>query len=213
MTKLQTPCAAVDWNPDVQLEVPADMAPIMMAYHSPSDAADRLVASLTKLRAESDFEVCAFGAIYNDKQIAVALAEALGCPLLESHTSSGEDVINWIESLDCLIASRLHACILALVVGTPVVVIDPYFDADSGTSKIHELMKSIDFLSTYITFEDFVQTTGSLDKMVYHAIENGDRLCAVHEEMSRAASVHFDVIANIIRRQSTLVQARKNEYE
>jgi polysaccharide pyruvyl transferase WcaK-like protein len=197
LAQLESRIDGVDWNPAVRIQVPRGALSQDSASQL-STLVTRVIAATAELRSCDNIEVCGFGAVYGDHRTAQALGVRLNCPCIRFLDSRGADALEWIESLDCLIASRLHACILALLAGTPFVAVDPYFSPVAGTSKMREFMSSIDLLSGYTTLESFVASYDSLDDWVEQAIANGERLPEIHEELSKAGHLHFDELADVI---------------
>jgi polysaccharide pyruvyl transferase WcaK-like protein len=162
--------------------------------------ATRIAETLDGMRNRCDLEVVAFGTVYGDEQTGAELVRALKCGRVLLHDSQGSDALAWIASLDCLLASRLHACILAVVAGTPLVALDPYFSPVAGTSKVREFMHSAGLSAEYAPLYQFLAGDGRIDDMVERAIREQDRLPAIRETLRRAASSHFDTVAAIVRR-------------
>jgi polysaccharide pyruvyl transferase WcaK-like protein len=193
-----------DWNPTVRAPVTANIAcanPAMLPTEMSAFVA-RVSEALSGIRKRAHIEVCGFGAVYDDSPCAAALVEALGCCHISLSDPLGSDALAWIASLDCLIASRLHACILAVVAGTPLVALDPYFSPVAGTSKVREFMAGVGLLDGYASLESFLTAGDTLDEMVETAISNRERLPAIHETLSIAAHAHFDCVAEIIRQRT-----------
>jgi polysaccharide pyruvyl transferase WcaK-like protein len=113
----------------------------------------------------------------------------------------GKDALEWISSLDCLVASRLHACILALVAGTPLIAVDPNFNAVSGTSKLREFMADAGLLRTYVHMNGILEHGFRLGDLIELALAACPRQIEVQAKMRDAAGAHFDRVADIIQEQ------------
>jgi polysaccharide pyruvyl transferase WcaK-like protein len=137
-------------------------------------------------------------AMYDDYRPAKILAEKLGITCFVFDDPLGADLLTWIRSLDCLIASRLHMCILALVAETPVVAIDPYFNPIIGTNKLKEFMSSIQRFDDYLTLEAFFAKDTPFYSLVQEAISKGESLPEIHRSCIDEVSSHFDRLANFI---------------
>jgi hypothetical protein len=137
ISQLQAPTDPSEWNPAVCVRVPADhgAAKTAAAASRLQQLVNRIAAAVGAGHSAEEIEVCAFGRIYGDRETASALANALACRMILPDDGDGDDALKWISSLDCLVASRLHACILALVAGTPFVAVDPNFNAVSGNQQ------------------------------------------------------------------------------
>jgi len=190
-----------DWNPQVQESMPRAIVAQNAARELAQQQAlfARIAEAVAPLRTTTNLEVCGFGGVYGDRQAASKLAALLDCPLVSFHDSLGAGTIDWILSLDCLIASRLHACILALVVGTPLVAIDPYLNPITGTSKVREFMADGDLLAGYVPLHAFLDGDGSLGEFIEQAVRCQQQLPLVHSELSRKVHDHFDRLSEIIR--------------
>jgi polysaccharide pyruvyl transferase WcaK-like protein len=203
MSQLEAPCDDASWNAEVCVRLPKGKLSI-----EPALLAERLrtfVAGMSEstdhLRRRDDLEVCAFGPVYGDDATVVALSQALGCPIVHLADPNGADAIEWIASLDCLIASRFHACVLALAVGTPFVAVDPYLNDVTATSKIRELMADAGLLDAYVPLASLLEGGVSLDQRVEDAIGGRDRQAAAHAASRKAATAHFDRLAHVISTQ------------
>lgn len=110
----------------------------------------------------------------------------------------GQDVLTWIQGLDCLIASRFHLCTLALSAGTPVVALDLYNNPIIGTNKLKELMKTFKRIDDYFTIDQFLANDLSLYTCVEKAIAHKDSLPEIHKNLWVKSNEHFDQLADFI---------------
>jgi hypothetical protein len=104
-----------------------------------------------------------------------------------------------MASLDCLIASRLHHCILGLVTGTPVVAIDLYMSPVTQTSKLREFMHSAQGLAAYATAGQLIDGTCDLLQLVHSADMCRGALPDIHAELSLRANRHFDALTESLK--------------
>lgn len=121
----------------VEMSLWADMFPFEEDVYT-----DRLADSVRALLSLGELELFGFGAMYGDPQVAALVASKVGrARHLRLGDAGGENALERIRALDCLIAFRLHACISALVVGTPFVAIDLYATKEGKTTKLLEFVR------------------------------------------------------------------------
>ncbi len=160
-----------------------------------------LVRSLKPLSLSCDLEFCGIGAVYGDIAFAKVLHSAVGQGRLIDFPAQLEidQVYEWIESLDCLITSRLHAALIALVAGTPFVAFDPYGDCPIGTTKLRELMRSIDAMEVYYSYSQLCNCPVPLENAVSTSMRRRSCFADAHSQLYGAATKHFDDLATCLR--------------
>jgi polysaccharide pyruvyl transferase WcaK-like protein len=161
---------------------------------------EQLGAIVAPLLQDYDVEIAVIPNIYGDEQPAVALASLLRdcCRTVTILPDGGSRLLEWIESLDCLVASRLHYCVVALAAGTPVVALDPYHSNVLGTSKLNDFMATGQGQDCCIPLTE--ELNGEiLSHLVERAISIQDRLGDAHSRLWRSAAAHFDQLAERIR--------------
>lgn len=136
--------------------------------------------------------------VYNDYELTSLFAKKMDHKYTVFTDPIGQDIIDWIQGLDCLVASRFHLCTLALTFGTPVVAIDLYENTIIGTNKLKELMKSFDRVNDYFTVDQFFRNDFSLLSCVQNAISNKGSLPDIHKSLSVIGNEHFDQLADFI---------------
>lgn len=192
---LTSPCSAA-CNHDVTIHVAPEMLIDSNATERGNQFRKAVSETFTCLSSNADIEVCGFGAVYGDTHCAQELAA-----LLRGRNVSirnGGEALSWIRSLDCLIASRLHAVILSVVAGTPVVAIDPYYSHIAGTSKLMGFMADAELLDVYATREQFVSREVNIAEVVETAIARCDRIPTAHQRFVQLAESHFDNVAGLL---------------
>jgi polysaccharide pyruvyl transferase WcaK-like protein len=158
-------------------------------------------AMVEPLVQDYDVEIAVIPNIYGDHKPSHALASLLGdscrtVTVLEKHSRG---LITWIESLDCLVASRLHYCVLALAAGTPVVALDPYYSSILSTSKLGEFMAAAQGTHCWVPLTEALEGVTTLADLVERALSLQTRLGDAHARLWDAATVHFDQLAERIR--------------
>jgi len=170
------------------------------------DAKDYMAVfhSLFKTFSDGEVEVAGFPAdMYGDR----TLAEQFGSEFPDVRVISirdAEEACLWIESLDCIVASRFHTCVLAVVVGTPVVAVDLSFDSIAMTSKLMEFMASTGLLANYVTFEQLRAEPAALPNLVGSAESYRSVLHETHRDLYMASQSHFDWLAGDLRSVSRI---------
>jgi polysaccharide pyruvyl transferase WcaK-like protein len=177
-------------NPEVfQRE---DYSSVLFAYDE-EGYVSRFTAALRESVGGWEVEVCGFGNAYGDPLVAPKIAAGVpDARLVEFSDPTGADAFRWISSLDCLVASRLHAAVLALVAGVPFVGLDP----QTGASKLHELLISIGNADAYLTLDGFLAGKASLVEAVHAAHSSAAHLPAVRDTLRTEASRHFDCLVD-----------------
>lgn len=200
LRNLTIPTDPSDWNSELRVEIPSGMLKehASLQEWGKEDFVRRVLVATEKLARHADIEVCGFGGVYDDEATADALEEALNCHHIKFNDSVAVDALDWIASLDCLVASRLHACILALIVGTPFVALDPYYNPVTCTSRIREFMETVDLLDEYLPLQSFMCSSDALDEFVERSISRRSRLQVVHSSLSDLVRRHFDCVTEII---------------
>ncbi|HXT69373.1 MAG TPA: polysaccharide pyruvyl transferase family protein [Vicinamibacterales bacterium] len=189
----------LDRNPAVNVSVPPAILQDDDERARAAAFTAHVARSFAELAAHADLEVCAFGAVYGDAATAADVLRVASAHEATLRDADGADALAWIRSLDCLVASRLHACILAVVAGTPLVAIDPYYSAVIGTSKVREFMSDTGLLDEYLTRDSWLEGPISLAEACDRAIAGRDRMPAIHDALARPARAHFDALADVIR--------------
>ena len=143
-----------------------------------------------------EVEIAIIPNVYGDERPAEVLASVLGgsCRAV-SVSKNSMHLLGWIESLDCLVASRLHYCVLALAVGTPVVALDPYYSSVLNTSKLGEFMAVGQGLDCWMPLTQALDGQTRLSDLVPRALSLQDRLGDAHTRLWDAAAAHFDQLA------------------
>jgi len=197
MAMLNMPSA----NPAVvEMSLWADMFPFEEDVYT-----DRLADSVRALLPLGELELFGFGAMYGDPQVAALVASKVGrARHLRLGDAGGENALERIRALDCLIAFRLHACISALVVGTPFVAIDLYSTKEGKTTKLLEFVRQLGLESRYIAIEALLAHPERLKETVAEAIAAGREVIEVaHERVTTRAHAHFDALADFITTRTT----------
>ena len=139
-----------------------------MSAPDEADYVNRLIAALAPLVNRYHLEISGLGAMYGDQGTANLVTEALnGARFVSLNDSYGGDTLDWIRSLDCLIGSRLHHCILGLVTGTPVVAADPYLDPITQTSKLREFVYQAKSCQAYLPMETLLSREMDVEDLVH----------------------------------------------
>jgi len=145
-------------------------------------------------------EIGGLGRMYGDVDLARQVcAMVSGATLVEFHDSVGNDACSWARSLDCMIASRLHGCILALLAATPLVAADFGLSSGTGTSKIREFLATSVGLSGYVSATDLLSGVYQLKPLISAACNHAQPMSEVHAQLHQQASTHFDCMAEHIR--------------
>lgn len=145
-------------------------------------------------------EIGGLGRMYGDVDLARQVcAMVCGATLVEFHDSVGNDAYAWARSLDCIIASRLHGCILALLAATPIVAVDFGLSSGTGTSKIREFLTTSVGLSGYVSATDLLSGVCQLKPLITTAYNHAQPMSDIHAQLYQQASNHFDCLAEHIQ--------------
>jgi hypothetical protein len=163
--------------------------------------AQQLAALVQPMVKDHEVEIAVIPNVYGDEKPAGLLANLLGdtCRTVTVLQKEGKRLMTWIESLDCLVASRLHYCVLALAAGTPVVALDPYYSNVLGTSKLCEFMTAGPGRDCWMPLTAALEGEPALPRLVERAFALADRGSDVHARLWAAAAAHFDQLAERIR--------------
>lgn len=160
----------------------------------------KLAHILEPLSRQSTVEIAGIGRMYGDMEIARDVAARVpNVRLVEFHDRVGKDALEWARSLDCLVASRLHGSMLALLAGIPLIGVDLYLDEASGTSKLREFMAEVYDLKGYVTLSELLKDAACLSSVIDELCVRDGSLSDKHREFQRRATIHFDEVAEVIR--------------
>lgn len=161
--------------------------------------ARRYAAALRPIASGFDLVVFGFGAMYGDPLVARRVAAALPtATFYDVSRRTTDETIRLIASVDGLVASRLHACLLALGAGTPFVAVEPG-DARRRT-KLRELSVAVGapLLGLDEVAGDAPRRGDAVAGAISTAMADRDRIQSVGETTLREASAHFDRLADVI---------------
>jgi len=169
------------------------------ASFNDSDYVATLLPAIISFAAKYECHVFGFGVMYGDGIVASRLASRLpGARLVPDLTDTPSDAIDLISSCDCIVASRLHACIVALATGTPFVAIDLYAGSGGKTTKLQQFMLASGFSSRYMTLDDALEP-GRLTASVERALDAGcEPVIAEQRAAARRVHTHFDRLVSEI---------------
>jgi polysaccharide pyruvyl transferase WcaK-like protein len=178
--------------------------------HDAARYAERFAAVLEGWATHHGIQVGIRSAVYGDDEPALAVAERLGerAERVLLRDPWGEDLVRWFRSLDCLIASRLHDCILALVSGTPVIAVDPYLAAVPGTTKLREFIATAQGLDHHVALDRFLSGETTLEERIEQARATSGALPDLLLALQDGAGRHFDRLADFLVRRSGEARAR-----
>src|SRR5438270_3390741 len=153
---------------------------------------------------DADFFLFGSDSMYGDSITAALMAQKLdGSTYVPLSDPLGADTISTSRSMDCIIAFRLHSCIMALMVGTPFIAVDLYRNEITGTSKLHQLMKDAGLESRYLIMDEMVSQSGRLSHLAQDAIAQGrEPVINAHGRLAAQARSHFDALAETIVNQA-----------
>ena len=159
--------------------------------------ADQVSEILRPLSRWFQLMIIGFGAMYGDHisaaRVAARLPEARHVVLRDP---SGTDAIQLFRSANCIVASRLHACVLAIATGTPFVAIDHYYEDLVATSKIAEFLQQAGFSHRRISSQEVRANNEALIVAVRAAIaDNREPVVNAYKLLARRAKAHFDRLA------------------
>jgi hypothetical protein len=151
---------------------------------------------LRPLTGDYQLEICVRPSMYGDEEPAQLVAAALGPAATSVRVRDpwGADLLAWMESLDCVIATRLHDCILALLAGTPVLAVDPYARPSTPATKLREFMRMGQGEDHYLTLESFLTGDIPLPDRIERALVAAPELAGIREGLQARASAHFDAL-------------------
>ncbi|MGH6653616.1 MAG: hypothetical protein ACRDVE_00260, partial [Actinocrinis sp.] len=157
VARLAAPDLAERCPPGPGLCLPIDR--IIAAERDPDEQARRagftagLATALADLSRDADLDLLGVPNIYADDVTTARLAAVL--PDARVRDLPADDVDRLQAALaeyDAVVVSRYHTAILALRVGTPTVVADPFFTPAAGASKLRDLMTAIGLPRRYWTY-------------------------------------------------------------
>jgi hypothetical protein len=155
------------------------------------------ISVLNRLAPVSAFEFFGFGAMYGDEELAATFCGLVRGSTCRTVAGDYGNLQALIASYDALIVSRYHAAILAHRAGRPFIAMDPHWSHRTRTSKLHELMQSINQSQFYWNGAGTEgEATAALSGMVEALMEDEpSRECVPYEEMHRQSSQNFDRLA------------------
>lgn len=161
-----------------------------------------VVDVLKKVTAEVELEFFGFGSMYGDKELAARIARLIPDSAYR-HIAANTNyrlLQRLIQSYDALIVSRYHAAILAHRADRPFIAVDPYWNYRTCTSKLKELMASINQQTFYWNGgSDPRQSESALATAIGEMLDNLQRLDRVpYERFHQKATANFDCLASFI---------------
>lgn len=100
----------------------------------------------------AEIEFLSIRNVYADDEVGARGVELVpGARLCTVTADSADDVTRLFARYDAVIVSRFHSVVLALRAGVPFVAVDPYWSPDTGTSKVHQLLRELGAEERYWT--------------------------------------------------------------
>lgn len=168
------------------------------AAYSDEDFSGGLARGLAGLAAEGDLVVSAFGEMYGDDLVCELVARKLRAPYRRLWDGDLAQSLDFFAGVDVVVGFRLHSCVLALSAGTPFIMIDPYYCAQTQTSKMKEFAVQCGLERFYFTLSDLVEGRADVRRAVQDAKDLGrPRIASVRERLTAEVGKHFDRLAGM----------------
>lgn len=137
------------------------------------------LASLSRLGA---IELIGIDNMYDDAQASAAFAAALGgMPVRHVPGECADALRAALGSYDLVVVSRFHSVVLAMQAGVPFIAADPYWNPDTGTSKVHQLLETLGCGDRHWTGAASAATLRDLvDYALIDATDDRDRYTTLH---------------------------------
>jgi polysaccharide pyruvyl transferase WcaK-like protein len=167
---------------------------------STQGASDHVLHLIKGIASSTKIRVAALDNMYGDSSYAETIYGKIEGHFLD-YTRLGErldPLTDWMESVDCIIASRLHHCIFAVAMGMPVIALDLYYSENARTSKLREFMFSSGLGDHYLASNLTMAEDGKLDDLIQIATSNRGIFREAAVKSRQAANLHFDKIADCI---------------
>lgn len=179
---------------------------VVAAERDPDEQARRagftagLARALADLSGEADLDLLGVPNIYSDEVTTARLAAALPGARVRALPADDLDRLQaTIAEYDAVLVSRYHTAILALRVGTPTVVADPFFAPALGTSKLHDLMTRLGLARRYWTNAPDSGAAPDLADAVRAALADEPVEAAAYRAQHDEAVRSFDRLADALR--------------
>ncbi|MDP9266862.1 MAG: polysaccharide pyruvyl transferase family protein [Acidobacteriota bacterium] len=163
-----------------------------------SEDANTWAQAIFHVRKTRSVEIAGFENMYDDHLLAASVARRIAEEPRIFTNSHAQEAIEWMRSKDCIVAGRLHHCILALVAGSVPIAIDMNFDPICETSKLKEFADASLSPSSYIDWQHLTAQTDRLSNHIEGCVQWASLVADSHSDLYRAANEHFDQLAEIL---------------
>ena len=158
------------------------------------------VSALNRLSRVAAIEFFGFGLMYGDAGLATTLSGLVTGSTCRTGADDFDDLQTLFASYDVLIVSRYHAAILAHRAGRPFIGVDPHWSHRTQTSKLHELMRSINQSQFYWNGAggEEAASAGLWERFETWMELEASREAVPYEEMHRQSLRNFDRLSSAI---------------
>jgi hypothetical protein len=147
----------------------------------------------------ADVEFLSIRNIYADDEVAArGVGLVPGARMCKVTADGADGVTRALARYDVVVVSRFHSVVLALRAGVPFVAVDPYWSSDTGTSKVHQLLRELGAEERYWTHRGH-DTQSDLASVVARALAAEVIEPDLYHVMRARAQRSFDRLADVLR--------------
>jgi hypothetical protein len=172
-----------------------------------------VVSQLKKIAHSVQIEFFGFGEMYGDCKLAGELSSQIPGSQLRTIPagSNYNDIQEFLSSYDALVLSRFHAAIFAHRAGMPFVAIDPHWSCRTGSSKLQELMHSINLGPLYWNGTAGPGEQAALSAMFERLFDNRHTTDPIpYAEFHQKSLQNFDRLASALLRGREKVEEEQD---
>lgn len=162
---------------------------------------NKIAHLLSSLSQRRFLRIAGLKNMYGDAEFAIACENILPADArrdLTVITDRVDDLVTWMSSVGCVVASRLHHCILSVALGIPVVALDPYYSPQAGTSKLYEFLKACGLSRHYYSLASSEMLR--LEDMIERALADEESFIDARYHLRAQSKRHFDGLSAALQR-------------
>jgi polysaccharide pyruvyl transferase WcaK-like protein len=133
----------------------------------------------------------------DDETARAAAAQIPEAQLVSLGLPDADQLTAVFARYDVVVASRLHSIVLAMRAGTPVVAVDGYWSRHTGTSKLLELMRTVDATDRYWRGGPPDDLVAMVQRALRPDAASGQR--TAYDAQHEKARTEFDALAEAIQ--------------
>ena len=150
---------------------------------------------LNYLAESFELRFAAFNNMYDDVTYA---CNVIGRPTGD-RLNDLDSYVRWMRQVRCVVAFRLHHCIMAVACGMPIVALDSANTSNVRTTKLREFMAQAELLELYSSADPAMLSPERVRELIEKALRSREQVLRARARLRQLAAHHFDTLASAIR--------------